>query len=170
MRDFPDIHSASSAMAERHERCTVENQGPSTVMTAGLVGMPGDGRGTPGRIVGPAADVAHRCRDRDRGEITREDLGSARLTEDRTHPTLLGMTGPWYGFLFSIPGESERLGQMQRRLVQRQAMHGRPQVQRVALGRASAWKHRNMFLLRLTEKVRSAAAGWLCSGQGPRRC
>ena len=49
---------------------------------------------------------------------------------------LLGLTGSGDGFLFSIPGESERLGQMQRGLVQRQAMHGRPQVQRVALDRA----------------------------------
>jgi hypothetical protein len=44
----------------------------------------------------------------------------------------LGMTGSWYGFLFSIPGQSERLRQMQRGVVQRQAMHGSPQVQHIA--------------------------------------
>jgi hypothetical protein len=42
-------------------------------------------------------------------------------------------TGSYYGFLFSIPGKPERLGQMQRGVVQRQTMDGRPQVQRVPL-------------------------------------
>ena len=55
-------------------------------------------------------------------------------------PTSSGMTGSCYGFLFSIPAEPERLGQMQRRVVQRQAMHRRPQVQRVSLGRALSVK------------------------------
>src|SRR5215813_12646897 len=50
------------------------------------------------------------------------------------------MTGSGYGFLFSLPGESERLSQMQRGLVQRQPMHGRPQVQRVALDPALRMK------------------------------
>ena len=49
------------------------------------------------------------------------------------HRSRTQLTGSFYGFLFSVPGKPEGLGQMQRRVVQRQAMDGRPEVQRIAL-------------------------------------
>ena len=50
---------------------------------------------------------------------------------------LLGfeLTGS-YGFLFSVTGQMEGLGQMQCSLVQRQLVDGRPEVQGIALGAA----------------------------------
>ena len=48
--------------------------------------------------------------------------------------TTLLSTGSWDGFLFSLPGKPEGLSQMQRGVVQRQTMDGRPQVQRVPSG------------------------------------
>src|SRR5271155_92688 len=113
-------------------RCTVENQRPSFVMTAGFVGCPG-------RTENARANEARRFMsspgvETGIGEVPVRIL--LRPHRRSRHLTLLGVTGSRYGFLFSIPGESERLGQVQRRLVQRQAMHGRPQIQRVALDRA----------------------------------
>ena len=58
------------------------------------------------------------------------------LTVPQTMPLLLVSTGSFYGFLFSIPGKSEGLGQVQGGVVQRQPMDGRPEIQRVALDSA----------------------------------
>src|SRR6516162_11086309 len=43
------------------------------------------------------------------------------------------MTGSRDGFLFSVPGKLERLGQVQGRFVQRQAMDRCPEIQDVSL-------------------------------------
>jgi len=46
-----------------------------------------------------------------------------------------GRTGSHYGFLFSVPGKLEGLGQVQGRFVQRQTMDRSPQIQDVPLER-----------------------------------
>src|SRR3989442_6341051 len=47
-----------------------------------------------------------------------------------------GLNGSPNGFLFSVPAQLERLRQMQGGLVQRQALHRRPQIQHVAVSPA----------------------------------
>jgi hypothetical protein len=42
-------------------------------------------------------------------------------------------TGSFHGFLSSVPGDAEGLGQVQGSVVQRQPMHGSPEIKRVAL-------------------------------------
>src|SRR5438034_9529022 len=54
----------------------------------------------------------------------------------QTTPLLPVSTGSFYGFLFSLPGKPEGLGQKQGGVVQRQTMDGRPEVQRVPSGSA----------------------------------
>src|ERR1700722_13469861 len=54
----------------------------------------------------------------------------------RTIPLSRLATGSFYGFLFSIPGEPEGLGQIQGGVRQRQTMDRRPEVRRVPLGPA----------------------------------
>src|SRR5271166_5075813 len=51
-----------------------------------------------------------------------------------------GSTGSLYGFLFSVPGNLEGLGQVQGGLVQRQAMDHSPQIQHVPLDRTLSVK------------------------------
>jgi len=51
-----------------------------------------------------------------------------------------GRTGSLYGFLFSVPGNLEGLGQVQGGLVQRQAMDRSPQIQHVPLDRTLSVK------------------------------
>jgi hypothetical protein len=123
-------HRARSARVDagvgERKRCTVESQEPSTVMTAGVVGR----LDTDGERQGAGGKAAHR-RPLRSGLIPREVPVRPRLRPAHrrsSRDTSPGMTGPCYGFLFSIPGQSERLRQMQRGLVQRQAMHGSPQV------------------------------------------
>ena len=50
-------------------------------------------------------------------------------TTSVSHPS----TGSFYGFLFSIPGYLEGLGQVQRGVVQRETMDRRPEIQHVSL-------------------------------------
>ena len=55
------------------------------------------------------------------------------LTMPQTMPLLPVSTGSFYGFLFSVPGQLEGLGQMQGGVVQRQTMDRRPEIQHVPL-------------------------------------
>src|SRR5271157_5649380 len=66
--------------------------------------------------------------------LTSPGLGSCRGggLSCRLRP---GRTGSHYGFLFSIPGKLEGLGQVQGRFVQRQAMDRSPEIQHVPLER-----------------------------------
>ena len=51
-----------------------------------------------------------------------------------------GALVPLYGFLFSVPGNLEGLGQVQGGLVQRQAMDRSPQIQHIPLDRTLSVK------------------------------
>src|SRR5271166_4644205 len=77
-----------------------------------------------------------------------------------------GRTGSPYGFLFSIPGNLEGLGQVQGGLVQRQAMDRSPQIQHVPLDRTLSVKALKGVLAQMDREGSLRGRGLAVHGTG----
>ena len=77
-----------------------------------------------------------------------------------------GRTGSLYGFLFSVPGNLEGLGQVQGGLVQRQAMDRSPQIQHVPLDRTLSVKALKGVLAQMDREGSLRGRGLAVHGAG----